>query len=158
LAELESDFQIRWIHFGDGLLRQEIEQCVKTRLKRTQVDIKGIVPNAEILDFYASNYIDLFINVSLSEGVPVSIMEALSAGIPVVATNVGGTSEAVSESCGFLLPENFEIHDAASIIKNYISLTDEQQQEYRRNAYAFWKGKYEAGKNYEQFYKDIVLL
>ena len=158
LAELESDFQIRWIHFGDGLLRQEIEQCVKTRLKRTQVDIKGIVPNAEILDFYASNYIDLFINVSSSEGIPVSIMEALSAGIPVVATNVGGTSEAVSENCGFLLPENLDVHQATSIIKNYMSLSELKQQEYRKSAYAFWKDNYEAGGNYELFYNEIDSL
>ena len=158
LAELETDFQIHWIHFGDGPLRQDIEQYAQTRLQRTQVEFRGIVPNTQILDYYASNYIDLFINVSSSEGIPVSIMEALSAGIPVVATNVGGTSESVSETCGFLLPEDFEIHQATSIIKNYISLPEQQQQEYRRNAHDFWKDKYEAGKNYEEFYKENTSL
>lgn len=158
LAELETEFQMHWIHFGDGPLRHDIEQYVQTRLQRTQVEFQGVVPNAQILDYYASNYIDLFINVSSSEGIPVSIMEALSAGIPVVATNVGGTSEAVSKMCGFLLPENFEIQDAVSIIKNYISLPEQQQEEYRKNAYDFWKDNYEAGINYEQFYKEIISL
>ena len=36
-----------------------------------------------------------YVNLSTSEGIPVSIMEAMSYGIPVVATDVGGTSEAV---------------------------------------------------------------
>lgn len=158
LAELETEFQMHWIHFGDGPLRHDIEQYAQTRLQRTQLEQQGIVPNSQILDYYASNYIDLFINVSSSEGIPVSIMEALSAGIPVAATNVGGTSEAVSKTCGFLLPENFEIQDGVSIIKNYISLPEQQQQEYRRNAYASWKDKYDAGKNYQLFYKSVLQL
>lgn len=158
LAELETDFQIHWIHFGEGPLRQDIEQYAQTRLQRTQVEFRGIVPNTQILDYYASNYIDLFINVSSSEGIPVSIMEAQSAGIPVVATNVGGTSEAVSETCGFLLPENFEISQAVGLVKGYLSSSVDIQQQYRQNAYAFWKDKYDAGKNYEEFYKEIISL
>ena len=60
--------------------------------------------------------------------------------------------------CGFLLPENFEIQDAVSIIKNYISLPEQQQQEYRKNAYAYWRGRYDAGVNYQSFYERVLQL
>ncbi|NCO54621.1 MAG: glycosyltransferase, partial [Bacteroidetes bacterium] len=65
--------------------------------------------------------VDLFINVSESEGIPVSIMEALSAGIPVIATNVGGTNEIVNNDVGFLIDKEFEINTAVNIINNYLN-------------------------------------
>ena len=55
----------------------------------------GFQDNEKIMDFYRNNPIDIFINVSTNEGVPVSIMEAISFGIPIIATNVGGTNEIV---------------------------------------------------------------
>ena len=48
-----------------------------------------------MLDYYKNNIIDIFINLSASEGIPVSIMDAISFGIPCIATNVGGTGEIV---------------------------------------------------------------
>ena len=48
----------------------------------------------------------MFINLSSSEGIPVSIMEAQSFGIPVIATNVGGSGEIVVSETGVLVDEN----------------------------------------------------
>ena len=50
------------------------------------------------------NDFDLFVNMSLSEGIPVSIMEAISFGIPIIATNVGGNAEIVNDETGVLIP------------------------------------------------------
>ena len=50
-----------------------------------------------------SQPIDIFINVSSSEGLPVAIMEAISFDIPIIATNVGGTSEIVTPETGILI-------------------------------------------------------
>ncbi|MDD0858820.1 glycosyltransferase [Arthrobacter alpinus] len=63
------------------------------------IELKGAVANDEVLNFYRNHEISVFINVSTSEGVPVSIMEAISFDIPVVATSVGGTPEIVGGSC-----------------------------------------------------------
>lgn len=148
---------IHWTHFGDGNLRNKVENYATKRLnKNCSFEFKGIVSNNEILDFYANNYIDLFINLSASEGIPVSIMEALSAGIPILATNVGGTAEAVNKSNGFLVEENVNIKNTAHIISNYLSSSPTEQEAYRQNAYHFWQQNYEGTKNYTEFYEIIT--
>ncbi len=56
----------------------------------TRIVLRGGISNAEVFQFYRDNKVDLFVNASTSEGLPVSIMEAISFGIPSIATNVGG--------------------------------------------------------------------
>lgn len=147
---------LHWVHFGDGLLREELLQYAQKMLPSVQYEFKGIVPNNKILDFYAENYVDLFINLSSSEGIPVSIMEALSAGIPVLATDVGGTSEAINSENGFLIPADFDCSHVAQIIDNYLDMSQIELQTIRRNAYEFWKENYEAGKNYMIFVDKLL--
>lgn len=148
--------KVHWVHIGDDKLRQKIEQYAKQKLSDGQFEFKGIVPNCKILDYYALNYIDLFINLSETEGVPVSIMEALSAGIPVLATNVGGTSEAVNQAVGFLIEPDFEVQNVANVIDEYFSSPCSKHLKYRRNAYDFWDINYEAGTNYTNFVKTML--
>ncbi len=147
---------LHWVHFGDGPLREELLQYAQKMLPNVQYEFKGIVPNNKILDFYAENYVDMFLNLSSSEGIPVSIMEALSAGIPVVATDVGGTAEAVNNENGYLIPSEFDNADVVNKMEAYFSLSDEEKQLYRRRAYEFWRENYEAGKNYADFLRLIV--
>ncbi|MBR3568993.1 MAG: glycosyltransferase [Bacteroidales bacterium] len=142
---------IRWVHFGDGSLRANLEAMATNKLQNVEFEFRGIVANNKILDFYAENHVDLFINLSASEGIPVSIMEALSAGIPVLATSVGGTAEAVNSKNGFLIPADFDSHNVAQIIDNYLNAPIPEQNVYRQNAYDFWQENYEAGKNYNDF-------
>ena len=95
--------------------------------------------------------IDLFLNVSESEGIPVSIMEAISAGIPVIATDVGGTSEIVNDSFGTLIPKYFLINDLAKIIFQFNRKREEQKKQMKTNAKKFWSENFDAMKNYQMF-------
>ncbi len=83
-----------WHHFGAGSSPQ-LDAVLATPLPGFRYKRWGMTPNEDILDFYRSTKVDLFVNLSRSEGVPVSIMEAMSFGIPSLATNVDGTSEIV---------------------------------------------------------------
>lgn len=47
---------------------------------------------------------DVYVNSSISEGVSLTILEAMAAAIPVIATDVGGTPEVVTAACGILVP------------------------------------------------------
>lgn len=59
------------------------------------VKVIGTVPNREIMDYY--KIADVFINPSYSEGFPRVILEAMACGLPVVASDVGGTCDIVGE-------------------------------------------------------------
>lgn len=149
---------ITWIHFGAGYeeCMKKIYETIERQYPQLKYELKGMVSNDCLLDYYAQNHIDLFINVSDNEGIPVSIMEALSAGIPVVATNVGGTSEAVNNHIGFLIERDFDINVTAQLLDNYLMSPSGQQMAYRKKAYEFWKNNYEAQMNYTNFVSNIL--
>lgn len=92
--------RVRWVHFGDGPLMPQLRASAQDLPENLDVEFRGYVDNAEVLQFYAEEPVDLFVNLSSSEGVPVSIMEVIANDIPVVATSVGGTPEIVGESLG----------------------------------------------------------
>jgi colanic acid/amylovoran biosynthesis glycosyltransferase len=146
----------KWIHFGEGSKMPEILELASKKLIKAQFDFKGYTSNEIVLDFYEKNYVDLFINVSESEGIPYSIMEAISAGIPILATDVGGTSESINKDFGYLLPKEFDVEKAASIIENHLNLSASEQLTMRNFAYEFWQNHFEASKNFEEFYNSIT--
>ena len=95
--------------------------------------------------------------MSESEGIPVSIMEALSFGIPCIATDVGGTREiVVSGNNGWLLGEDYAVEAVAEIIRNYYTFTAEKTAQLRNNARLFWEQKYDADINYRKFIKELL--
>lgn len=109
METIATERPVHWTHFGSGPHLTKLAEMVRSAQLRNpnlRVDLRGQIDNSEVLAYYGKTPIDVFVNVSDSEGVPVSIMEALSFGIPAVATNVGGTGEVVSKELGsgVLLP------------------------------------------------------
>ena len=62
----------------------------------------GQLPSEEVAARLAGS--DVFCLPSLTEGIPVSIMEAMACGVPVIATAVGGVPELVDQQTGMLIP------------------------------------------------------
>ncbi|WP_180272189.1 glycosyltransferase [Actinomyces ruminis] len=94
----------------------------------------------------------LLVNVSASEGVPVSIMEALSAGIPVVATDVGGTGELVrTGSNGILLPADPTPQQVRDAIEQIAGLDEDTYAELRAGARRTWEEHCDARALYTRF-------
>lgn len=145
--KLINDTKIEWIHFGDGPLLNEIKLKAKKLDDNIKASFKGRVLNENVMNFYKTQSVNAFINVSTTEGIPVSIMEAMSFGIPCFATDVGATSELVNESNGQLVPVNFTALDLVNFIidsksKNYILK--------RKNARTKWENYSNANSNYLQ--------
>lgn len=148
LAKIRHPFH--WVHFGDGEERAILEKLILQIPSTGTTDLRGRIPNQEILNYYRSNPVDVFVNVSSSEGVPVSIMEALMAGIPCIATNIGGSSELVDSSCGQLL----DVQIGASELASTLSTVVEERQNWmikRKNAYFRACQLCDAEKNYHEF-------
>lgn len=157
LSEIK-DQPLTWVHFGDGPQFEEVKALARDILpSNITVDFKGRVPNHEILKLYSEYNPSLFINVSTTEGIPVSIMEAMSFGIPVIATNVGGTSELVNNENGFLLNSNPTQQNVGQIIEGFIednfSLFAKKE-----NALETWKLRFNASDNFTLFVKVIQAL
>lgn len=112
------DSNVRWIHFGDGEDFEKVKHKANLLPSNIIVELRGTVSNAEINDFYSSNHVDLFLSTSTSEGLPVSMMEAQSFGIPIVSYPVGGVSEiVVKKVTGLLLQSDISIAQNAAVIK-----------------------------------------
>ena len=160
IAELLSRItrEIRWIHFGGG----ETEQCVRDFCERhlpgnVHWELRGWTAHDVILDFYRAEKPDLFLNVSRLEGIPVSIMEAMSCSIPCAATDVGASGEIVSDGRnGFLLPVDFDVNGTARRISDYLFGGEDEKMRMRKNAYATFEQEYDSAVNYAAFAKRIM--
>jgi len=158
LAVVEPEKEILWLHFGDGILKSTLETLSENKLgmlKKISHKFMGHYPNEELMKFYSMNKVNLFINTSSTEGVPVSIMEAQSFGIPVIATDTGGVKELVAEGTGSLLPPDFKPEDLAKLIRHYESLPEDEENKIRMNAVNNWKSNFNASSNYEDFISKV---
>lgn len=155
---LIKDLDITWVHFGSGKGFAELKQVASTLPKNIKVILKGEVKNTEVLKFYLNQPIDLFMNVSLSEGLPVSIMEAFSCGIPVLATDVGGSKELVTIKNGILVWVTDNAKNISLQIKKFLTLPHEQKNIYRSNAFHTWEERVNAKKNYMNFCNQLKEL
>lgn len=145
-----------WHHFGDGPLRDELNELIKNHRKGLEVNLYGFVDNSSLMTFYKSQSLDLFINLSTSEGLPVSIMEALSFGIPVMATDVGGTSELVNNQVGKLVRVDLPAGELAKCIASHLTASTEDTERCRKNARKAFEEKVSAEKNYGAFYDKLA--
>ncbi len=153
LALLELPFH--WTHFGDGNLQESLYQHAEALIPG-QFSFKGRVPNAAIFKWLQANPVDLMLNVSLSEGIPVSLMEAMSLGIPCMATDVGGTAEIVNTKNGFLLGAKPRPQELAARLKDFAQLAANEKEALRQEALKIWKEKFSAEKNYAAFLEQIL--
>jgi colanic acid/amylovoran biosynthesis glycosyltransferase len=153
------NLKIKWTHIGNGPELEKIKELTIQKSRQNpnfSFELPGQLTNPAIRDILSSHYFDLFVNLSETEGIPVSIMEAQSAGITVLATNVGGTSEIVNNENGFLVEKDFNQKDVLSIIQNYLTSTDDEKQRKRNASYENWKLNYNAETNYNEFVKLIT--
>jgi len=149
---------IIWTHIGNGPLFDVIQEKSKSLPKNVKTKFVGNVSNDEVRRFYLENMVDIFINVSVSEGVPVTIMEALSSGVPIIATDVGGTNEIVDSFVGFLVKETISCEELSRLLIQFYELNDTKKDQYRANAFERFMKMSDASKQYNEFADCLVDL
>jgi glycosyltransferase involved in cell wall biosynthesis len=92
---------IKWLIVGDGPIRKKLEELTQEFNLKDTVIFTGLRNDvSELL-----NNSDIFVLPSLKEGLPLAVIEAMSTGLPVVATSVGGVTEIIEdEKTGLLIP------------------------------------------------------
>ena len=141
-----------WICIGDGPLLDELKRAVREELDLvSNVSFLGRISNHAVFELYKKQHIDVFINVSENEGLPVSLMEAQSFGIPCIATDVGGTSEIISKEVGTLLLEKTSVEILADHIIEYMQIRSTILPMVREHARKNWLATFNAETNYKKW-------
>jgi glycosyltransferase involved in cell wall biosynthesis len=150
-AKQRPDLRFEWDHFGEGDMLSEVEGIARSILPSNAVArFPGYPGTSALMEFYRTEPVDVFVNASSSEGTPVAIMEAISCGIPVLATAVGGNTEIVSETNGALVPADASPSLIGSALLTLGERTEENLAR-RDGSRRVWNEQYNASINFEEF-------
>ncbi len=109
---------VKLIIIGEGDERRNLETLAQKKNVRDFVFMPGYKEKAwQYLDYF-----NVYVTSSLSEGLPITILEAMQAGVPVVATKVGGIPEVLDHGNAGLLVEPQDSDSLAASIRR--ALTD----------------------------------
>lgn len=142
---------IRLLLLGDGPLRNEIENKIKELNLEESIELKGNVSNVE---YYLAKS-DVFVLPSTYEGLPLTILEAMAAGLPIIATSVGGVPDIVNSN-GILT----EPGDNESLISAMTELINNKELRFKMGEISKSEvQKYDISKvtfKYEELYKKYA--
>ncbi len=148
------DVPIHWTHFGDGVCMNELKAATASLPQSMTVTLRGATPNARLLNEYALGAYDIFISMSSSEGIPVSVMEAMAYGIVPLCTDAGGTREAITPETGVLLPLEASYDDFCRGIEHI----KEHWQEMSSKAIKRQRSYFSLQSNFAAFYRFVARL
>lgn len=127
IAALISDnFAVKYLIIGDGEYRKKLESLSKELKLDKNIIFLGRMKNNDLPLFYSVADVAVFPSIA-DETFGISIGEAMSCGVAVVSTNIGGIPEVVTEDAGILVPPKDE-HSLAQAIKILISDEDRRKK------------------------------
>lgn len=160
IAMKHPEKRIRWTVIGDGDEMDHIRRkaCLaRETVHNLKITLTGRKSNEEIQRLYASAPPDWFMLMSSTEGVPVSIGEAMSYGIPVIATDVGEVRELLTPECGLIVNTDFEPDDCAGRIAE-ILFNVEERRRLGRAAIRQWEAVFNSRVLSDHLASDIATL
>lgn len=146
-------FELSIIGYGEKYY--ELNKMIIDFNLKDEIKIFNSLKKEDVINFLRDS--DLFILLSKHEGLPLTILEAMSVGLPVIASNVGGIKEEINESCGILVDNN-DINIKDSIIKitsDFNILKEMSQNAWKRQRDFFSVDVFI--ENTEKVYKNLFL-
>lgn len=110
--------------FGDGPLEPQLRQLAQDLGIADLINFGGVLGHDALMQRLGAGAYDVAVLPSVTardgdkEGIPVFLMEAMGAGLPVIATPNGGIAELVAQDCGLLVPE----YDTAALADALVDL------------------------------------
>ncbi len=122
---------------GEGPLRPKLERFIRQHKMEQAVRLVGEVPRPMVWQML--KLADIFTLISNFEACPYSVLEAMSAGIAIIVSNVGGVKELISDRCGILVPvrDKEGIKKALAALIEDAALRDGFAREARRQSLQF---------------------
>lgn len=115
--------KIIFIVMGEGEERKNLEEIIKKNNLEDSVFLVGNVENA----FSYLKALDIFTLTSITEALPYAILEAGKAGVPIIASNVGGISEIIDDMESGILVHPKRPKEISSAIEYLISHPDKKE-------------------------------
>ncbi|MBO3800152.1 MAG: GT4 family glycosyltransferase PelF [Candidatus Brockarchaeota archaeon] len=145
---------VEFVIVGRGPMEAELRNMVKRLNVEHAFKFLGIVPSIpEVM-----SQCDVFVRPSLTEGMPLTILEAMACGLPVIASKIPGSSEVVKDGETGVLVETGNVEQLSNAIIKL--LEDENYAErIRKRAYEFVKNHYSwdrVAKEYLKTYNEIL--
>ena len=140
---------------GDGEESLTIQESIKP-LKEKGMDIRMTSWIKDIATFNAG--MDIICLTSKNEGTPVSLIEAQAAGIPIIATNVGGIKDIILEDKTVYIVDKDDIDGFAQKLWELIE-NENKRQLMSQNGWSFVEEKFQYPnliKNMDEYYKSLL--
>ena len=151
---VESGRDVSLVLFGEGGERRKLEDLVCQLDLQESVKMPGFVENAAA----TFSCFDLLVMPSLTEGLPITLLEAMRAKLPVIASKVGGIPNVLEDGAGGLLVEPGDVEELAVAISKLTGFQSQRRQ-LAGEAQLIFKQKYSATQmaaSYRQIYADIL--
>lgn len=140
---------------GDGNDRERLEKMVRGSHLENKVVFLGRIPKEKTSPYYQRAH--LFVLPSLNEGMSNAMLEALSSGLPIVATDTGGAKELVEEGANGFVVKMKDASDLAEKIRRFLDdseLGKKMGEKSREKALQMsWKN---VAENYHQLYRQAI--
>ena len=157
LIHRDPSLALTWTHIGDGPQMGQVKRALQGATEYSlNSKLIGRKSKEDIESIYSKVPIDLFINLSTTEGgAPVSIMEVMSYGIPVLATQVGGNPEIVDSKTGELVPVDADLEYIVKRISLMLANKSDLNSK-RELSHEKWKNNFNSEINYPIFINSVI--
>lgn len=154
--------KLEWFHIGEGPLFFPLQALAQElSSKGCKVHLLGNLTHAEMMEFYRTTPLDLFVNSSSFEGTPVSLMEAISCSIPLLVSDCGGNLIMAKKGGGWHFSVNDDAVKIAQRLQEVIgdlTMDETNRLARRKSAREVWNTEYNSVQNYEYFCNELQSL
>ena len=148
---------VQWVHFGGGVEEQQVRAAAAKLPAHVQVEFKGMMQNADIMAWYRTHPVDVFVHLArLEGGVAVAAQEATSFGIPVIAADSGGVRDLVDARTGVLLAQDPTAAEVAALLDGFRS-GPMSTPAFRAGVRSAWQEGFEARRVFHGFVDRILV-
>jgi glycosyltransferase involved in cell wall biosynthesis len=150
--EIMNESKVKLLIIGDGSYKPDLERLAKN-VNKGNILFEGQKNRQEIAEILSTT--DIFVNPSYSEGLPTSVLEAGAAGLPIVATDVGGTREIIEDGkSGFLVPAG----DTQALKEKVCQLIKDKQlrEDFGSNIQQFVKKNFDWDEITDKWIQEVI--
>jgi glycosyltransferase involved in cell wall biosynthesis len=148
------DPRLRFVVAGDGEMRPDVERAI------TRANLEGAVKllgwREDVPELLSA--MDLFLLTSLFEGLPRTVLQAMAASVPVVATDTGGVAEVIADGeTGRLVPPGDPAAAAAAVVS--LAADEETRSRFARAARSRLGAEFDIRlmvRDLESLYEDVL--